>query len=481
MGDRDSKEYDDENDPRSVEVEDETDSESSYDETDGENDEGRRIPITNGEDTESEQNTEESNDDNEGHTTGETGLEIEDGSDDSDAKKGDPSGETGEIEDTTVAVDSDEEANKWQSRLVRKRKKIVSADSEEEARSLWTEFQSLRDKMLQEGYLNEEGIDRSLEFENIDIPGIDPQDEDSTTHGTSSTSETDALESTEDVSADDESTSRDKLDSTEYEESSTEGPSSEDDTGVNSERESPTDTETSQEEVTSVGIDGESSEDQSTEASEDTTEPSHESEESTVSDSDDSSDAESASVEQSQPERSTPEEEGQEPDQEREQDEVTEKTGAEIERLQQTVADLDSEINELEETFEEYKRRNERQHKYLKKDAVEDFADRMLNVRESLKKVIEFYDWDESQTRLFESLVREFDQQFTMKDIGKIEPERGETVDNLRHDVVERQAAPDGVGANRVLRVETVGFEVRGFDGDRYPLRQANVVATDRQ
>lgn len=150
-------------------------------------------------------------------------------------------------------------------------------------------------------------------------------------------------------------------------------------------------------------------------------------------------------------------------------------TTAELSALRDTVSDLDERLDDLERLFTEYKRKNERQHEILQKDAVEGLANRMLRVRETLLRAIEYNDWDDAEADQLRGIVKQFDQQLTAKEIDSIDPEPGDEIDDLRHELAAPRKESEDVGPDRVLRVERRGFEVSG-----YPIRPAEIVATKR-
>jgi len=120
----------------------------------------------------------------------------------------------------------------------------------------------------------------------------------------------------------------------------------------------------------------------------------------------------------------------------------------------------------------EYQRKNEREHRLLEKDALESLATRMLRVRDTLERLLEYGDWDDESADQFRSLLRQFDQQFTAKRIDIIDPDRGDEVDSSKHRIEAQEKAED-VAPDRVLRVDSKGYEISGF-----PLRPAEVVVT---
>lgn len=146
------------------------------------------------------------------------------------------------------------------------------------------------------------------------------------------------------------------------------------------------------------------------------------------------------------------------------------------EALRSGLEDALDRIDHLETLVSEYQRKNEREHDVMKKEALEDFATRILRVRDTLERLIEYGEWDDAGADQLNSLLRQFDQQFTAKSIDIVDPERGEEIDDIKHSLAGPRERADDIGPNRVLRVESKGYEVSG-----YPLRQAKVIATERE
>lgn len=168
-----------------------------------------------------------------------------------------------------------------------------------------------------------------------------------------------------------------------------------------------------------------------------------------------------------------PEPESSEATPERDEDPLA--TTPDVADLEAALSGAVDRIDDLEDLFDEYKRKNERQHELLKKDALEGLARRMLKVRSTLSRFLEYNDWDETEAEQIRAIVRQFDQQLTAKDIEEIDPEPGEEVDDLFHELAGPREQSDEIGPNRVLRVERKGFKISG-----YPIQPAEVIATER-
>ena len=156
-------------------------------------------------------------------------------------------------------------------------------------------------------------------------------------------------------------------------------------------------------------------------------------------------------------------------------DDESASTGAEVEALRRTVSESVDRIEDLERMFDEYKRRNEHEHDEIRKYAVEDFAGDMLRVRETLRKALEFNDWEDGKADQIRAIVTQFDQQFTARSIEPIDPERGAEFDSFRHEMVD-QAPSEEFDGERVVRVERKGFEL-----SERVIRPAQVVVAERE
>lgn len=133
-------------------------------------------------------------------------------------------------------------------------------------------------------------------------------------------------------------------------------------------------------------------------------------------------------------------------------------------------------VDELETLVGDLRRKNEREHEMLKREALEDFASRLLKIRDTLDRAIEYNDWSAQDEQLIQGIVQQFDQEFTSGSIELIDPDPGDEIDEVRHAFAGPRESSEQIGPNRVLRVEQKGFEVSG-----YPLRRAKIIASERE
>ncbi|WP_256301915.1 nucleotide exchange factor GrpE [Haloarchaeobius salinus] len=151
---------------------------------------------------------------------------------------------------------------------------------------------------------------------------------------------------------------------------------------------------------------------------------------------------------------------------------ATSGTGA----LAEEVSVLQTQLETLETTVDEYRQKNTREHELLRKEAVEQLGERMLRVRDTLTRAIEYNEFDDDQAAMLEAVVTKFDQQFTAGAIDKIDPDPGDEVDDLRHALAGPREETTAVPPGCIIRVESPGFEIDG-----YPLQEAKVIAAKRE
>ncbi|MFC4408203.1 nucleotide exchange factor GrpE [Haloarchaeobius iranensis] len=146
------------------------------------------------------------------------------------------------------------------------------------------------------------------------------------------------------------------------------------------------------------------------------------------------------------------------------------------ETLAEEVSVLQTQLETLGTTVDEYRQKNEREHEILQKEAVEQLGERMLRVRDTLNRAIEYNEFDDDQAAMLEAVVTKFDQQFTAGAIDKIDPDPGDEVDDLRHALAGPREETTTVPPGCIIRVESPGFEIDG-----YPLQEAEVIAAKRK
>jgi molecular chaperone GrpE len=124
-----------------------------------------------------------------------------------------------------------------------------------------------------------------------------------------------------------------------------------------------------------------------------------------------------------------------------------------LDEREETVADLQERLDDREEEieeltnklrhkqadFENYKKRAERKRERIRERATEDLVERLLDVRDNLKRAIEGdHDDVESLTEGVEMTLREFDRVLEDENVTEIAPDPGDEIDPQEHEVMMR-------------------------------------------
>jgi molecular chaperone GrpE len=140
--------------------------------------------------------------------------------------------------------------------------------------------------------------------------------------------------------------------------------------------------------------------------------------------------------------------------------------------LRQTVENLQSRVTELEGRLEDHERHSEREREQLRSQAVAQFAERMLAVRDSLSNVQSLGDLDDEAQHRVDLLAKQFEKQFTAGPVDRIDTDG--QFDATRHRMVERVPLSEtegGVADGDVLTEREAGYRI-----DDRVLRPARVV-----
>jgi molecular chaperone GrpE len=117
-----------------------------------------------------------------------------------------------------------------------------------------------------------------------------------------------------------------------------------------------------------------------------------------------------------------------------------------IAELEERLAERDEEIEDLEARlkrkqadFQNFKKRAEKKRERIQTRATEDLVERLLGVRDDLKRGIEEDHPDvESLRGGVEMVLRNFDRVLEDENVSELDPEPGEEVDPERHEVMMR-------------------------------------------
>ncbi len=133
---------------------------------------------------------------------------------------------------------------------------------------------------------------------------------------------------------------------------------------------------------------------------------------------------------------------------------------------EERLADYEAEVEELkgrlkrkQADFQNYKKRAKKRQEQLKERATEDLVERLLGVRDNLKRALEEEDGDVDSLREgVEMTLREFDRVLADENVSEIEPEPGTDVDPQRHEVMMQVDSDQPEGT--VAEVFTPGYEM---------------------
>lgn len=103
------------------------------------------------------------------------------------------------------------------------------------------------------------------------------------------------------------------------------------------------------------------------------------------------------------------------------------------------VEDLTTKLRRKQADFENYKKRAERKREQIRERATEDLVERLLDVRDNLKRALENDHEDvESLKEGVEMTLREFDRVLEDENVEEIAPDPGEDIDPQLHEVMMR-------------------------------------------
>ncbi|GAB6861389.1 nucleotide exchange factor GrpE [Haloplanus litoreus] len=133
--------------------------------------------------------------------------------------------------------------------------------------------------------------------------------------------------------------------------------------------------------------------------------------------------------------------------------------------------DLESRLKRKQADFQNYKKRAERQKEEIKERATEDFVARLVPVRDDLVRAVE-QDDDVDIRDGVESTLASLDRVLESENVAAIEPEAGDEVDPVRHEVMMRVESdlPEGT----IVDVYRPGYEMAGS-----VLQEAQVTVSD--
>jgi molecular chaperone GrpE len=150
----------------------------------------------------------------------------------------------------------------------------------------------------------------------------------------------------------------------------------------------------------------------------------------------------------------------------------------ELERAEDALAeeheraeDLESRLKRKQADFQNYKKRQEERMEEEIERATEDLVTRLLDVRDNLDRALQ-QDEDADIRGGVESTLEQFDRELGRENVEPIEPEPGDDIDPVRHEVLVTIASDQP--EDSIAEVHRPGYEMSGK-----VLRPAQVAVSD--
>ena len=130
-----------------------------------------------------------------------------------------------------------------------------------------------------------------------------------------------------------------------------------------------------------------------------------------------------------------------------------------LDERDEEIEDLQSRLKRKQADFQNYKKRQKKRLKDEKERATEDLVERLLDVRDNLRRAL---DQDENADIRsgVESTLKQFDEQFERENVTPIEPDPGADVDPTRHEALATIASDQP--ENTVAEIHRPGYEMAG-------------------
>ncbi|KDE59783.1 hypothetical protein EL22_17240 [Halostagnicola sp. A56] len=130
-----------------------------------------------------------------------------------------------------------------------------------------------------------------------------------------------------------------------------------------------------------------------------------------------------------------------------------------LEEAEAEIEDLQSRLKRKQADFQNYKKRAKKRQEQMKERATEDLVERLVGVRDNLKRALEEESGDvESLRDGVDMTLREFDRILEDENVTEIDPEAGAEVDPQRHEVMMNVDSDQPEGT--VADVFTPGYEM---------------------
>jgi len=125
--------------------------------------------------------------------------------------------------------------------------------------------------------------------------------------------------------------------------------------------------------------------------------------------------------------------------------------------LQEENEKLKKTVKKQQDMLEELKYKNERSNERIEKDVTEDFVEDISVIRESLIKAIQSAEDDCQIESGLESTVDKIDKMLSNRDVRILDPQQGNHFNADLHEIVET-VENDEYEENTILDVQTPGF-----------------------
>lgn len=142
-----------------------------------------------------------------------------------------------------------------------------------------------------------------------------------------------------------------------------------------------------------------------------------------------------------------------------------------IEQKDEEIEDLTSRLKRKQADFQNYKKRMKEKREDEKQRATEDLVERLLDVRDNLKRALDQDDVADLRDGV-ESTLRQFETELDRENVEPIEPEPGDEVDPERHEVLVRMDS--SLPEDTIAEAHRAGYEMAGK-----VIRTAQVAVSD--
>ena len=132
---------------------------------------------------------------------------------------------------------------------------------------------------------------------------------------------------------------------------------------------------------------------------------------------------------------------------------------SQLDERDEEIEDLQSRLKRKQADFQNYKKRQKKRLKEEKERATEDLVERLLDVRDNLRRALDQDEGTDIRSGV-ESTLKQFDEQFERENVSPIEPDPGSDVDPQRHEALATIAADQPEGT--VAEVHRPGYEMAG-------------------